>query len=268
MSRVLLSLLLLPVVFSAKSLTDSDLDGVIDELDRCPNTPLSHQVDRYGCTKHILTLPQNSSDKRGYLLVGFSKNSDVDDQKSKSPKRLNLVLNFIDNSWSYTLSGGLYTNMGDRKYGDTILNIKKSFSMRQLKSYIGASIIAPTDDFSGNRVDYGISASLYYYKSDKLSLFGGIERRWINDKPIGTFRFRDSYELNLGVGYFFDETLYANLSGFITKTKYKGEEIEKSLGTTLYKALNPKLFLLGSYIFELHEPKDSLFKLNLGYRIY
>ncbi|MCL1138918.1 OmpA family protein [Shewanella pneumatophori] len=30
--------------------TDSDNDGVNDDMDQCPNTPSTHQVDNYGCT--------------------------------------------------------------------------------------------------------------------------------------------------------------------------------------------------------------------------
>ncbi len=41
-------------LFSANIPFDKDMDGVIDSVDRCPNTPFFDIVDRAGCSvKHI-----------------------------------------------------------------------------------------------------------------------------------------------------------------------------------------------------------------------
>ena len=48
--------LLLPILLTASlfAYNDSDLDGVADEIDRCPNTPLTDLADANGCSKESL----------------------------------------------------------------------------------------------------------------------------------------------------------------------------------------------------------------------
>ena len=56
MSRIVNNLLIVLLVLSSTSLLayeDSDLDGVEDKLDQCPNTSFSDLVDIRGCTKKV-----------------------------------------------------------------------------------------------------------------------------------------------------------------------------------------------------------------------
>jgi len=54
-------LLIIPLILSSVYALDSDMDGVEDASDRCPNTPFTRTVDRYGC-------PKKQTDKTHYYL--------------------------------------------------------------------------------------------------------------------------------------------------------------------------------------------------------
>ncbi len=42
-------------LFAANIIQDKDMDGVIDSIDKCPNTPFFDIVDETGCSiKHIV----------------------------------------------------------------------------------------------------------------------------------------------------------------------------------------------------------------------
>jgi adhesin transport system outer membrane protein len=59
-----------------KLFLDDDKDGVINELDKCPNTPAGYTVDENGCTNKINleVLFENNSAlyKRRYKRKSFS----------------------------------------------------------------------------------------------------------------------------------------------------------------------------------------------------
>jgi len=54
---------------------DSDHDGVVDEIDQCPNTPKGYKVDAIGCPKSV-TLHINF--KTGSSSIPLSSYKDVD----------------------------------------------------------------------------------------------------------------------------------------------------------------------------------------------
>jgi len=62
-----------PVVVS-KSPIDSDKDGVIDEIDQCPNTPRGYKVDPVGCPSSV-TLHMNF--KTGSSVLPKSSEKDI-----------------------------------------------------------------------------------------------------------------------------------------------------------------------------------------------
>jgi OmpA-OmpF porin, OOP family len=56
---------------AAQKPLDSDNDGILDSHDKCPETPMSHLVDSYGCT--LFSTKQETME----LKINFDNNSDV-----------------------------------------------------------------------------------------------------------------------------------------------------------------------------------------------
>ena len=104
-------LLLLPFALASLLLAyeDSDLDGVIDADDRCPNTPFSELVDINGCSTSSL-LEVYSFD----LIVGVSyAASDYQTLNATDTLSTTLQLDYYYEDFSLLVSGAYFLTEGD-----------------------------------------------------------------------------------------------------------------------------------------------------------
>lgn len=232
---------------TATIIKDADLDGVPDTIDECPHTPFLHEVNSQGCTSKVLTLPEDSSRTNLTLSLGYGyfTNEDLIDREIQYISKAQL--NYYHDTYSYTLKTSYYTYHGDKGMQDTILKVKKRFSLKNDTSMkLGVSIKLPSYDFKGNQTDYTLYSSLTHYATFKHSYFTGASYTFIQDKPQKT-ALQNSYNIYIGNGYFFNTRLYASISYNFSRSKFTTEHHIHTLSSTLYYKINDKFHTSLSY---------------------
>ena len=95
MLRLLLTILL--SVFFLYGYVDSDLDGVDDSVDKCPNTPFSDLVNEHGCSVKSLVKKEKKKDKKSEISQKkIVKKSIKKSHKKKKKSSVKLPYNFWD----------------------------------------------------------------------------------------------------------------------------------------------------------------------------
>ena len=234
--------LLLTGSLCAEEISDKDFDGVPDSLDACPNTPFLNQVNAQGCTTVELRLP-DETDFDSFTMTlasGYENNDDLPDVTKQYKTKFQL--NYYHNDWSYSVRSSYRTREENEGLGDTTLKIRKRFRLTsEVRLNLGVGMKLPTYDFPGNRTDYKLYSSLYYYPTHQVSLFAGFNYTFIQDEEImGELQNRSN--LYVGAGYFFTNSFYANIGYAYEKSKYVSEHPEHSLSGTLFYQINENWF--------------------------
>ncbi len=199
MKKTLAFLLFLGMVFGFQ---DSDLDGVDDSVDRCPNTPFFAIVDRYGCPIKEL-IPERKI--KFYLRLGFSHSKD----KNFEANNTNISLAFSLKQWYASLTSRYYTYINGigSGLGRTSVYVSYRKSFKKIFLYPGIRVILPTasDNISSDYTD--IVPSLYAdYFFGNSDIFFYIERNFKGNPSL-----KDTWSFSAGYGYSF-ENLYSSFS--------------------------------------------------------
>ena len=274
----------------ASPINDNDFDGVPDNLDKCQNTPFLNMVDKDGCTTNILILPFETEAKNIITTIGYGYSTNEDLMSRVTQNNTKLRVSYYQNTWSFTLQGGYYTDGVDRGSLDTVLRVQKRIRLKtNMALNLGAGLRLPTYDYDGNKHDILAYTSLHYYPTSSLSLFGGYNFTKIGDEAIGpiiidgftnqvandndegeTFEgIQDKHRLYIGTGYFFADNFYINFVYSIEQSKFVGEHYIQELSSTLYYKFNKHWFATFYY---KREPFDDDLHENLlfsvGYSIW
>ncbi len=266
---MLLGIVVFNTYIYAETIKDQDLDGVPDTIDQCPDTPFFNEVNAYGCTTTILTLPEETESDSLIATLGYglSNNEDLIDRKQQDTGKFQL--SYYHDDWSYSLRTGYFKNSQESGMLDTTLKIKKKFKLTpSLKFGLGLGIKLPTYDFKGNETDYIFYSSLNYYPTSSLSLFTGINYTLINDDETDT-PLQNTNSFYIGLGYFFTNNFYANFSYNYLKSKFTTEHASNTLSSTLYYKIDEKWFTTLSYSREIADDDlhDAL-NFKIGYKIW
>ncbi len=271
-------ILLISTILSTLSYTeimqDQDFDGVPDALDQCKDTPFLNEVDQYGCTTKILTLPFET-DKESMTMTlgyGYSTNEDLIDRAEQRNTKVKISY-FIDN-WSFTVQTGYYTHNFEEGTLDTILRLRKRIKLNsQYVLSIGTGIRLPTYDFEGNKLDELFYGSLHYYPTTSLSFIAGYLFTHIGDDDTSAIYpetpsgdedddgneydvyqgLQDKHKFYAGVGYFFTDNFYMNLIYSDERSKFVGEHRIKTISTSIYYKIDEKWFTTLYYKHELFD---------------
>ncbi|RLJ70506.1 hypothetical protein BCF55_0781 [Hydrogenivirga caldilitoris] len=189
---------------------DSDLDGVEDSKDRCPNTPILELVDKYGCPIET----QRSIKGRFYLRVGGGFVEDGGERRTFSLFSVAYSYKKVYASFStrYYL-GGNSSNPGS---GDSYLFVGYSqFLTERLYLLPGLRIKIPTGaaQYSDGNFDYTPSVVLDYIL-DGFDLFG-----YLSYTFKGNGALEDTLSTSLGVGYDFTPKLYGSVSYDVSQSE-------------------------------------------------
>ena len=248
---------------------DSDLDGVIDETDQCPNTPITELVDIKGCSTESL-----KSDHRYDLIIGgnysqidYNTNEKTDtyvttvqaDYFYKNFSLQALSAYYSSDSASYSSNGLTDTTLA----AYYLVPVSTNFSVR-----IGAGIILPTFDstLNNNNTDYTASIN-GTYTINRLNLFGGYNFTKINDDDIPHLvAYQNTHAYSGGVGYYMTPKWYASTSYYQADGVYTSMEDIKSASIYNFYSLDKKWFTSFSYAYGLSDSaSDHAFSLRLGY---
>lgn len=264
MRTVLLALLTAATLFAY---ADSDLDGVEDAVDQCPNTPITDLVDIRGCSIESLLSPHHYDIVVGanYSQVDYSTNEKTDTltttlQVDYFYKNISLQAStsyYSSQSSSYSESG-----MGDSVLaGFYLLPLNKDFRIR-----LGAGASLPTYESSlnNNNTDYLAMLSANY-AIDKVSLFAGYNFTQINDDDVaGIVSYQDTHAYSGGAGYSFTSRLYSSLSYYHSDSLYKDVEPIKNVSLYGFYSLDENWFSTFSYA---HGLSNSASDHSVGFRL-
>jgi len=270
--------LLVLVLLSTMSLfayVDSDLDGVEDSLDRCPNSAMTDIVDIQGCPVRSL-VSQHHFD----IIAGLSYDEEKDiafvDTFSRTTESLqidyyykNFSLQMLTSYYqSSTSFDGNLSDVDESGMNDTTLaayyqtQVTPSLALR-----FGVGAILPTFDSSldNEATDYLASINLSYTVG-KASLFAGYTRTMINDDDVGLIQYQDTNAFSGGVGYYLTPKLYTSLSYFQSDSIYKDVDDTKSASAYLFYSLSSHWFTTLAYSKGLSDPtSDHYLALRVGY---
>ncbi len=252
---------------------DSDFDGVSDEKDECPNTPITNLIDRYGCS--IVKIMDNDPVESSHydVIVGYIYDSaDYGTSKNVVTLTNTLQVDMFMESWgaelftSYFVSDSNQTDssgMNDTKlsfyYGYSALEEYNIF----LRLRFGA--IFPTKHNSYNKMDYLTSVSANFVIND-YSFFGGYTYTFIGDNNIEFYEFQNTQAVNIGLGYYLKANIYASLAYLYADSVIKMKEKVKSLSLYFFYRINNNWFTTLSYSQGLSDStSDMASNLRVGY---
>ncbi|WP_457600119.1 transporter [Hydrogenivirga sp.] len=248
---------LLSLVQVAFAFQDSDLDGVEDSRDRCPNTPILQLVDKYGC-------PLES--KRGvrgkfYLRVGGGVLKDGSEERTFS--LFSVAYSYKRFYTSFTTRYYLSSKLYDPGMGDSSLFLGYSgFVTDRLYILPGVRIKLPTGDsqYSDGKVDYTPSLVLDYIL-DGYDVFAYLSYTFRGDSAL-----RDTFSYSVGAGYDFTRSLYVSLSYDLSQSAVRSGYNSYLSVFTLYD-LTDGLYTTLSYSKGINEEAtDHSLSVRLGIR--
>lgn len=263
------------LLFIATSLfayVDSDMDGVEDSVDRCPNTPITDLVDAKGCSKESLVSENHfdivigaSFGQTNYALTPNTDTYATTAQVDYYYKDFSLQ---ASTSYSSTTSSG-YSESG---MNDSV--VAASYMLHpanDLSIRLGVGAILPTydSDLNNNNTDYTASMNISR-NIGNATIFAGYSYTMINDTDVvnatDTVYYQDTNAYTVGAGYNFTPKLYANLSYFQANSIYKGVQDLKSVSTYIFYSIDTNWFFNLSYTRGLSDStSDNYGSIGLGY---
>lgn len=272
--KILKNSILFILVFLATALfayTDSDMDGVDDKIDKCPNTPLSDLVNVHGCTITKLEHDFNFDIVYG---INYADSSEQLANNIDIPAA-SLRLDYYYKNFSFQASTSYYVALDEDNNAttgmyDTYVGAAYQFKPdRDILLNVGLAAILPTYDSAttNNKTDYRAYTSVSYMKKS-ATVFAGYSYTLINDEVVGSasYDYQNSASYNVGVGYNFTNRLYMsaayNNSDSIY-TKVKNLETASIYG---YYSINERRFFIFSYAYGLSDSANpNSFTALMGY---
>jgi len=169
--RVLLLLIL--IVFNLYGYTDTDLDGVDDSIDKCPNTPFTDLVDKNGCS--IKSLVKNKKSKKVKEVEEIAKQpTTVKSSKNKKVIKQPVPTD-IQNTTKEEKNSHFDISLGVSKFGSTT---NETLSADWYHGDFSLSLFTAFDhsrSYNGSRFNDSRIWGYYNYRyNDSLLLkFGG-----------------------------------------------------------------------------------------------
>ena len=265
---------------SLMAYSDSDLDGVADAVDKCPNTPLMDLVDINGCTKKVL-MPKVSKEHYDIIVGANYSGSNFASLNQTDTYSTSIQADYYYDNFSVQASTSYYKTDGngysENGMNDSFLGAAYNFKPnKNLLVRIGAGAILPTYDtgLNNNNTDYTASLNLSY-TLDKVNIFGGYIYTMINDDDVSVvddngdtynYIYQNTNALSLGAGYYFTNTLYVSASYNTAESIYSSIEDVETASVYAYKSINKSWFMTFFYAYGLSDSaSDNAASIKLGY---
>ncbi len=217
-------LLLFLFVLNLHAYVDSDMDGVADSEDRCPNTPLSDLVDKRGCALERLYNEYHYDTVYGF---NYADTAPLVSQHLNIPSfslRADVYYKnyYLQSYTAYYMNTDANGDVQSGFYDTYVGGGYQKYLLDSLFVSVGAGVLLPTyqDDIVNNSTDYQMQASASYIRNN-LTFFGSYSYTLINDKDrtnVATFQNTTAY--SVGAGRYFNEKMYASLSYSFTNSVY------------------------------------------------
>ena len=257
--------------------SDSDMDGVDDTVDSCPNSLLTDLVDISGCTKKSLVSPHSYD-----IIIGVNySNSDYRSLNATDTLASSLQVDYYYKQFSLQASTSFFKTEGsgysDSGLYDSFLGASYRLNpINNLSISLSAGALLPTYDteLKNNNTDYTASVNLSY-TLDNFNIFGGYSYSLINDYDmLVTLENGNSYSViyqntnafSGGLGYYLSSNLYVSASYSMSDSIYVGVDDIETATVYGYYSINKDIFTTLSYSYGLSDAaSDDYISLRLGF---
>ncbi len=258
--------------------SDSDMDGVANSVDKCPNTPLTDLVDINGCSIKKLSVKKASKGHADIIIGANFADSNYATLNQTDTYSGSLQMDYYYGNFSLQASTSYYTTKA-KTYSEQGMNdsfIGAAYNFRPIKNLslrLGAGALLPTyqTSLNNNNTDYTGSASLSYTLA-KVNVFGGYSYTMINDDDVvdttnnTSYIYQDTNSYSAGLGYYFTNKLYMSGAYNLSNSIYKGIEDIQTASLYGYYSIDKNRFLIFSYAYGLSDTaSDNAFSLKAGY---
>jgi hypothetical protein len=271
MKKIVLSLLCITSV--TLFALDSDLDGVEDSRDLCPNTSMSELVSPTGCT--IQTLGTQHNFDIIYGLNFYQTNyTTLEEADSISQS---IQLDYYYHKFSLQLNTSYY-NSDSKTYdnsgmNDTFIGAYYTFdSLKNTSIRLGGGLILPTYDteFNNNNTDYVGSVNVSHTVKD-INLFGGYSYTIINDDNVrlggaSSIQYQNTNAISFGAGIYLNDKFYTSLAYSSSDSMYKNVEDIQTASFYAFYTIDSNWFTTFNYAYGLSDSaSDNALSLRVGY---
>ncbi|MDQ7068403.1 MAG: DUF3187 domain-containing protein [Sulfurimonas sp.] len=276
--KIVLNILLLGLFASSLfAYVDSDMDGVEDAKDRCPNTSFSDLVDINGCTKKALVSPHHYD-----IIFGASySSSDYLTLNATDTLSTNVQVDYYYKNFSLQASTAYFTTEGsgfsDSGLYDSFIGASYQFRPTQnLVLRLGAGALLPTysSSLDNNNMDYTGSLNLSY-SLDKVNLFGGYSYTIINDDDVNVVDvdgnttaifYQNTQAYSFGAGVYASQKLYVSAAYNSVNSVYETVEEITTASVYGYYSIDKHWFSTLSYAYGLStSASDHYASIRFGY---
>ena len=257
------SLIFFSIFFNIQSFAyeDSDIDGVEDGIDLCPDTSFDKLVDTDGC-------PEDETYLGVFMLqVGSDVSIDEDNKKINNYSFLG---NYEYKKWNFSLSNSQQTtydsnNTRSMNGGDLYLTLGYQFNYDKFQNNIsfGTKIAIADKSVGTGEIDYFSLIDIGYLVDEKLMIFSQIGYTLTGDSS--TTNYQNSLAYSLGTGYMFSSNWYSSFSYDNAKSIYNDTQNYESLSWLNSYSFLEDYFISLSYSYGLDDlsyPHTFSFKLG------
>ena len=285
------------ILFSigATAFQDSDIDGVSDTIDLCPNTPFEALVNSNGCSNNQESnlIQKKEHNYRGALTLKIGDTL-LSDEIYDSENYLNLYANYRYYNWDVSVSNSRattsssYTEDNSDSDNNIYLSTGYTFSLPKstLKLSVGTKIVDSDDSSSTQRAgngrgnshnividdssldsrddDYFASLNYNYNLTSSQNLF--LYYGYTSSGDSKSTDYEDYSSFSVGTGHSFGKSLYGALSYNYTESIYPNVDAEQ--GITLFSSYNfsKNIFATASYTYALEDYSyDDTLSFALGF---
>jgi len=252
------ALLLLVVALQLNAFEDSDIDGVADADDLCPNSSFEDIVDEDGCVEGEYYW--------GEVLLSVGVDYNIDDTTTND---YNFLIDYNYDQWGLSLytssQSGDINNSTSKSAGDLYLAIEYTLNQEAFstKLGIGAKIATGDEAVSTGENDYFGTLKLSYLLNEKIALLSQFDYTLTGDSS--DIDYKNSFGYGLGLGYLPIEAWYISLLYQNSTSIYRDTDDYRSISITNSYSFGDKISATLGYTRGLDALSyDHIVSLKLG----
>lgn len=248
LSRFLFCISFLLFVTQLIAYEDSDIDGVEDSIDLCPDTSFDKLVDENGCPE----------DEKYWGSFSLQFGNEISfDSFNERVNNYTLFGSYRYQNWNLSLSNTQQTtydinNDASTSRGDLYLTTGYLFdnSGFQTKLSFGTKVALADSDVGTGENDYFTSLNMTYFINNSQSVFGYLSYSLNGDSEID---YQNSLGYSFGTGYLLNSNWYSSLSYDCSSSIYKEGEKYQALSFFNSYSFLENYFISMNYTYGLDE---------------
>jgi len=223
---------------------DSDLDGVEDSKDLCPNSKITDIVDKNGCVIETLNFKEKPHID---ISLGYS----IKEYSSYTSKYANLYFTYSYSNYSFNLY------LTENKEDDIESSLSYTLDKNNLVYTLTIGAYIPT---SNEKSDFFTRLNITYL-TNCCNLFLNLEYDFLRDSDTN-----NGYIAFFGIGRNITNSIYSSISYKYINSVYQDSSNEKYLSFTISYDINSNWYISSSLDIGLNSSSTKrVVNFNIGY---